>query len=137
LTSDHRAANSTREARQTVTAQELELRDRLSGAEAAIRRLETENRVLHDEVVAGTDADLLDRLRREVEETRQERFQAVHELEATIAQLESDRSADRQEHIAELQDLAGELRSTLTWRVGRLVTAPLSLTDGLRRKWRA
>lgn len=112
------------------------MRDRLSGAEAAIRRLEAENRVLHDEVAAGTDADLLDRLRREVDETRAERFQAVHELEATVAQLESDRSADWQQHLAELHDLAGELRSTLTWRVGRLVTAPLSVADGLRRKLR-
>ncbi|MGG7463951.1 hypothetical protein [Plantibacter sp. YIM 135347] len=119
-----------------VTATELDLRDQLAGAHARIMRLESENRALHSELDGKAKASAIDRLRLEKEQIERDRFQAVHELEARIAQLMTEQSAEVERHTREMQELAGRLRATLTWRAGRIVTAPLKLADGIRRKRR-
>lgn len=120
-----------------VTATDLDLRDQLAGAQARILRLESENRALRSELSGKSKASAIDRLRLEKEQIERDRFQAVHELEARIAQLMTEQSAEVERHTREMQELAGRLRATLTWRAGRVVTAPLKLADGIRRKRRA
>lgn len=120
-----------------VTATELELRDRLSGALARLERLQEENAALRAELTGVDGASTVDRLRLEKEQIERDRFQAVHELEARVAHILTEQSAEQEQHARELQDLAGRLRATLTWRAGRIVTAPLKLADGIRRKRRA